>query len=73
MQKPSELIGQCTKGHDVHVTRDLNGDIDGGTTGVMLLQPLPDGVCHAPIVVACEECTTLVRASFMAERPGNLG
>lgn len=60
MQKPSTLIGQCSKGHDVYVTRDLNGDIDGGTIGADVVKPLPDGESTEPIVVACEACTKAV-------------
>lgn len=60
MQKPSTFIGQCSKGHDVYVTRDLNGDIDGGTIGADVVKPLPDGVSAEPIVVACEACTKAV-------------
>lgn len=62
MPKPSILIGQCANGHDVHVTHDLSGDIDGGTIGVRVVQPLPDDVTTEPIVVACDECTKKVRA-----------
>lgn len=60
MQKLGTFIGQCSKGHDVYVTHDLNGDIDGGTIGADVVQPLPDGKSAAPIVVACEECTKKV-------------
>jgi hypothetical protein len=61
MQKPNVLIGQCSKGHDVYVTHDLNGDIDGGTIGVDVVQPLPDGKSSEPIIVACDDCVKKVR------------
>lgn len=60
MQKPSTLIGQCSRGHDVYVTRDLNGDIDGGAIGAGTIAPLPDGTKRRPIVVACDECVKLI-------------
>lgn len=60
MQKRSTFIGQCLKGHDVYVTHDLDGDINGGTIGADVVKPLPDGTARQPIVVACEECAKKV-------------
>lgn len=60
MQKPSVLVGQCSKGHDVYVTHDLDGNIDGGTIGADVVKPLPDGTAGRPIVVACDECAKKV-------------
>ena len=60
MQKPSALIGQCAKGHDVYVTRDLNGEIAGATIGADVEAPLPDGRSLSPVVVACQACVDLV-------------
>lgn len=62
MQKPSTLIGQCTSGHDVFTTRDLNGDIDGGTVGTKQVPPLPDGKSKKPIIVACDACVKLINS-----------
>lgn len=64
MQKPSTLIGQCSSGHDVFVTHDLNGDIDGGTIGAITIAPLPDGETLKPIVIACEACVTLINGQI---------
>lgn len=60
MQKPSIFVGQCSKGHDVYVTHDLDGNIDGGTIGADVVKPLPDGTARHPIVVACDECAKKV-------------
>lgn len=60
MQKPNTLIGQCSSGHDVFVTRDLNGDIDGGSIGTKAIAPLPDGKSSKAIVVACDDCVKLI-------------
>ena len=68
MQKPSVLIGQCSKGHDVYVTRDMGGDIDGGTVGIDVVLPLPDGISREPIVVACSECVKKVREHIDSKR-----
>lgn len=67
MQKPMSLAGQCAKGHDVYVTRDLNGDINGGTVGVELIKPLPDGKSSEPIVVACNECSKVIADLLRSE------
>jgi hypothetical protein len=67
MQKPSALIGQCSNGHDVHVTHDLNGGIDGGTIGTGSVKPLPDGRTNKPIVVACEACVELINERIQAQ------
>jgi len=63
MPKPSTWVGQCTDGHDVHVTHDLNGDVNG-TIGLKVVQPLPEGQSTEPIVVACDECVKMVRAQI---------
>jgi hypothetical protein len=60
MQKRSIFVGQCSKGHDVHVTHDLDENIDGGTIGIDVVTPLPDGTAGHPIVVACDECAKKV-------------
>lgn len=60
MQKPSSLIGQCADGHDVYVTHDLNGEIDGGTVGTGSVKPLPDEKTATPIVVACQACLDVI-------------
>lgn len=61
MQKQFTPIGKCEEGHEVFVTHDLNGEVDGATIGANVLTPLPDGVSEEPIVMACEACTALVR------------
>lgn len=66
MQKPSSIVGQCSNGHDVHVTRDLNGDIDGGIIGTSFVNPLPDGQTIGPIVIACEACVALINDHIQA-------
>ncbi len=38
------------------MTHDANGDIDGGTVGLDVVKPLPDGESSKPIIVACEAC-----------------
>ena len=68
MQKTSSPIGQCSKGHDVYVTRDLNGDVNGGTIGADIVMPLPDGRSSLPIAVACQACVDLVN-HHIRQRP----
>jgi hypothetical protein len=60
MQKPSTLIGQCSQGHDVYVTRGIDGEIDGGLIGTQAVAALPDGESRHSIIVACEACVALV-------------
>ena len=67
MQKPSSIIGQCLNGHDVHVTRDLNGHIDGGIIGTGSVKPLTDGQTNKPIVVACEACVALINDRIQSQ------
>ena len=67
MQKLSTLIGQCFHGHDVYVTRDLNGDIDGGMIGTGTSTPLPDGKSLKPIVIACENCVKIINERIASD------
>ena len=69
MHKLGALIGHCSNGHDVHVTYDLNGEIDGGTIGAGTVEPLPDGRTTKPIVVACEACVKLINERIQAQHP----
>jgi hypothetical protein len=69
MQKPTTLIGQCAKGHDVYATHDMNGDVDGGLIGADAVAPLPDGKSSAPIAVACQECVNLLDKHIKARNP----
>lgn len=67
MQKPSTLIGQCSNGHDVYVTKDLNGEIDGGTIGTDIVTPLPDGKAKTPIIVACQACVDMINKRIQGQ------
>ena len=66
MQKRSSQIGTCSKGHDVYVTHHINGEIDGGTVGMDVVKPFPDGKSVDPIIVACEECAKRVRERIVS-------
>jgi hypothetical protein len=68
MHNNGAVIGKCTTGHEVRVAYDLDGKVDGGTIGVEVVMPLPDGMSRPPTVVACEQCVQVVR-EHMGSRP----
>jgi hypothetical protein len=69
MQKLSKLIGQCSSGHDVYVTHDLNDEIDGGNIGTGTIEPLPDERTTKPILIVCEACVKLINTRIQAQLP----
>lgn len=57
----NEIIGQCSKGHDVRVSHDMIGDIDKALVGTEIFEPLPDGQSTKSIDVVCEECHKILQ------------
>jgi hypothetical protein len=60
--------GQCSNGHDVYVTRDIDGEFDGGSGSVDIVQPLPDGKTNKPIIIGCKACVELIEKIAIRHR-----